>query len=747
MTDYSALLDPITEISDEFYQRLIGLWAVAFTSSLMDLSNTVRSNDQQFSAIRVAREVQGKQVALGEAFALLCRQRLERFFAGKLQADAGDDMQAAAGGLSLMSAEQLDRNLTISSLTRRVETRCSEQYFTLNQRLAVVRGGRKLSERENPFSAVYCGETLCEALAELELSSRHMTLALRCFERVLLDNCTAFLQRLNRCLIEHGVLPNLRYSARTSEAQGAQESVQLAHSIPAIPARASAQPLNAASATTAGAERAPVAPAQSVTHSVNSLLRQTDALENHFLQLDFERFSERSKGAAYFSGPMKKSNGPKRASLDDLQRAVKHIDARIYLHALEVQAVPQPVTVAQFRNASEIICEKLSSEVHLADEEMHLIELVGLLFEYVLIDELLPASVKAVLSYLHIPYLKVAFRERAWFSDVNHPARLLLDSLTRAGQLWVDGDGNSPYKVFSKIKQTVRHIVAAEEPSSELLSELLADFSAFSARVENNIDVVSKRAADKAEAEERLRAVKQSVLEQVQQVVRQRDLPAAVYVLIMHPWRDYLTYLALRHGVAHEQFTRELALIDRVIWSIEPKSSIEERNQLLFEQDDIQQRLELGLHTIAYAQPKTNKLIDALHQAQVLALRNVAIEPMASQARQELEQQAVSDVDLGQTPALLPAEQYVLAQLAQLPADAEFKLSTSEGVMIVRLAWQHAKNQQYLLVDRAGKPLPMMSAKQLARHMLEQQLTVIPKPKRSFIESALQVVLRMLGLD
>lgn len=738
MTDYSSLQTPLTELSERFAHRLLAVWAQAFAASLLNLSETMRSNDQQFSAMRVAREVRGKSEQLGAAFARIFTQRIEQFFAGKLQADAGDALDASSAELSLMTQEQLDRNLTISSLTRRVETRCSELYFTLNQRLAVVRGGRKLSERENPFSAVYFGETLSEALAELELSSRHMTLALRCLERVLLDNGGEFLKQLNQCLINAGVLPNLRYSAKAHDEASDSESAQLARSI-------SIQGAATRPTRRLNPELSAAASAKTAARSGSELLRQTDALQSHLQEQAYERFSERSKGAAYFSAPAKRSGGATAASAEQLRRAVNRLDSRRYVHALELQAVPEPMTVAQFRHASEVLCDQLADDLHLSDDDQHLIELVGLLFEYLLIDEVLPAAVKSVLSYLHVPYLKVAFRERDWFSDVEHPARQLLDALTRAGQLWVDADGNSPYKVFGKIKQTVRHIVAAEAPDSELLLELLADFTAFANRVENNIEVLGKRAADKAEAEERLRAVKQSVLAQVQSIVQNCDLPAAVYVLIMHPWRDYLTYLALRHGIQHPQFQQELALIGRVIWSVAPKSSIEERNQLLFEQDEIQQRLENGLHSIAYAQAKTNKLIDVLHQAQVLALRNVAIEAMAPAARQAVEQQASSEVAVAVAPDLVPAEIEVLDYLAKLPSDTEYKLTLPDGVSIVRIVWQHEKTQQYLLVDRAGKPLPMYCAKQLARCMLEQQLVVLPKPKRSFIESALQVILRMLG--
>ena len=54
---------------------------------------------------------------------------------------------------------------------------------------------------------------------------------------------------------------------------------------------------------------------------------------------------------------------------------------------------------------------------------MQTIDLVGMLFEYMLSDEHLPDSVKALLSYLHTPFLKIAFIDKDFFEQPEHPAR------------------------------------------------------------------------------------------------------------------------------------------------------------------------------------------------------------------------------------------------------------------------------------------------------------------------------------
>src|SRR5690606_34709611 len=93
-------------------------------------------------------------------------------------------------------------------------------------------------------------------------------------------------------------------------------------------------------------------------------------------------------------------------------------------------------------------------------KDMDTIDLVGLLFEYMLSDDNLPDSVKTLLSYLHTPFLKIAFIDKDFFEQTEHPARVLLNSLAEAGSRWVSNDGSSQYDMYNKIKTTVFRLLA-----------------------------------------------------------------------------------------------------------------------------------------------------------------------------------------------------------------------------------------------------------------------------------------------
>src|SRR5690606_5883111 len=64
------------------------------------------------------------------------------------------------------------------------------------------------------------------------------------------------------------------------------------------------------------------------------------------------------------------------------------------------------------------------------DEDV--INLVSMLFEFILNDNQLPASMKALIARLQIPMLKVAILDKSFFGKEGHPARRLLNEIATA---------------------------------------------------------------------------------------------------------------------------------------------------------------------------------------------------------------------------------------------------------------------------------------------------------------------------
>src|SRR5690606_19973644 len=238
--------------------------------------------------------------------------------------------------------------------------------------------------------------------------------------------------------------------------------------------------------------------------------------------------------------------------------------------------------------------------------DMHTIDLVGMLFDYMLSDEQLPDSVKALLSYLHTPFLKMAFLDASFFEKAEHPARLLLNNLAEAGTRWVSNDGTSQYDIFAKIKQIVSRVLEDFENDVRLFAELLLEFSAYMKKIARRQDLLEKRAMEKAEGEDKLREVKLRVNREIRSRTDGKELPSAVLLLLLQPWSDYLAFLLLRYGDKSESWSRAVAAVDEVLWSIDSAEDMD-RDSRLDRLDNLLDLIESGFETIGYDQGKRSE--------------------------------------------------------------------------------------------------------------------------------------------
>lgn len=151
-------------------------------------------------------------------------------------------------------------------------------------------------------------------------------------------------------------------------------------------------------------------------------------------------------------------------------------------------------------NLKEDLSELLDSEhgeaIHALDQaDDDVINLVSLLFDFILDDEGLPSEIKALIGRLQIPLLKVAITDKTFFSNDNHEARLLLNMLARAGNQWDPQQGIQD-DLYQRINHAVHRIIDDFEDDASLFATLLDEFQGFlivSAHVQNGWSNVSER--------------------------------------------------------------------------------------------------------------------------------------------------------------------------------------------------------------------------------------------------------------
>ncbi len=375
---------------------------------------------------------------------------------------------------------------------------------------------------------------------------------------------------------------------------------------------------------------------------------------------------------------------------------------------------------------------------------MKTIDLVGMLFEFMLNDENLPDRVKALLSYLHTPFLKIAFIDPGFFGSSDHPARLMLNSLAEAGSRWVGNDGTQQYDIYEKIKGVVDSVLQEFDNDVKIITSLLMEFNSYTKNIIRRQDLMEKRATEKAQGEEKLREVKLRVNDEIRKRTHNRELPSALLLFLLQPWSDYLSFALLRYGDQSEKWTKAVSLVDDLLWSIRPKTKSEDKARQIEMHEPIVSSIKLGFDTIGFDQTKGKKLVDAVTSLMKLAMQSKKAEPAPAPMRHKLEQIAAekAGTPTANDDAATPEESQVVEKLKVIEFGTWFEF---EGGRRLKIAWYNARTSHYMLVDQMGKRVDMMSGLNMARQMINGTAKIISGSSKPFFERALENIFHKLN--
>ena len=713
------------------------------------------------------------------------RSELERYYLGyiaegfvkfkkkELHTEIGQSN--SKGELSLVDNEELEETITISTATQKLDVVFAEPLWALNQRFAILNGGEQVTEASNPTAPIQLCESLRRAMRLIPLTIESKSTAYKVYEQHLGSLVKRVIEDVNEHLKQVGVLPNLKYAPPSKSKQIKNEQATAA---PNVEHSAQGEMPSAD-----GAVAIPVPdPNQSSEEYQSSLLYAIRGLQQ-------------TLGGRRSAGPIGgrratdqvADGGPAVAVPSNIAAAPAHLMAsasdpdasgQVVVTGEQLMSILQsmqswaygvvdgsgvvlpdgsaqgqgvgglePVDFqAFFKNFAAQMQDGAKTEEKrgVSESDMHTIDLVGMVFDYMLKDESLPDSIKALLSYLHTPFLKLAFIDPGFFEQPEHPARLLLNSLAEAGARWVGNNGEAQHDMYAKIKNIVDRVLSDFNKDVRIITELLLEFNSLTKNIVRRQELMEKRAKEKAQGEARLRDVKAQVNTEVHHRIDGKELPSAVLLFVLQPWSDYLSFCLLRYGEKAEKWARALALVDDLLWAIEPKTDQEEQAKQSTLSSSLLQSIQAGFETIGYDQTKGKKLIEAVSSLLEMAQQNKKAEPAPAPMRDKLEKIAaekVGPIEEVETD-LSREEEKVVESLKMIEFGTWFEF---EGGKRLKVAWRNPRTSHYMLVDQMGKQVAMMSGLDIAREMIAKRAKTIAGSSKPFFERALENIFQKLN--
>nr|WP_298135843.1 DUF1631 domain-containing protein [uncultured Pseudomonas sp.] len=721
-------------------ENLAGVFAKV-DDALFECAEKAENNRLQTLFFDSMREIRQQRPQIERSYHQQIAQNFSEFLEGKLKsAPAPSELDAEQ--LTLIQNEEYEESLQVTNMVSRVKARCAQALFALDQRLAVLNGGRKLGEDTNPLGPQAIAQAFRAALAPCPISLRIKLVLYALFDQQVMCDLDTLYSALNQRLIDAGVLPNLKYSPQRSVSPAAP-----AHQTPQC------EPADSTPATGRSAQGDPGVTAADLNGAPPS---DPNQLLSGLTGLLSERRQQGCDAPLLGDTPSIASFAPADAthtySASELLDALNRMQQRSASELAQRMRSPQRVDGLKADLQQQLQTYAQRPEPHkLSDQEADVVDLVGMLFDFILDDENLPDSCKTTLSHLHTPYLKIALQDKALFTQHHHPARRLLNALAQAGVLY--GADEDERGLLAKIRWVVERVIQDFSGDLQLFDSLLNEFNEFVATVKHKVELRERRAVEAARGRDKLLGARQQALEVIAHCLSERDPPAIIRNFLELTWADVLVFVALRHGQQGSEWQRACEVAEQLAWSGTAQDEagrkrLQELRVALLE--DIRQGLQLlGGYHVDGIRRLLQDLVACQHavqaqQPQLAARLNPSLPPSPLGAM--LGEDAALAAPAPKRSGLSAGAQARIKELERLEFGTWFEFGTGTQTQAAKLSWFSPTTHNYMFVDNGGqriavKPIALLASEMeqgLARIVTEQQNTPLMDRALSTIYRVLQ---------
>ncbi len=496
--------------------------------------------------------------------------------------------------LTLIDDGDLEEDLALDGVIAKGMRQFSKEIYALNQRFAAMKGVAEVTDEQNPVGPSVISRVFPASITELDVDLRIKLVIYKLFEREVIQYLGAMYDDINAMLKAAGVLPKLPSRVKHN---------------PISPAVIKHQELTASgnvdeARSIEAAQQAEIDSAEQaeIFETLRGLL-QTTRVHRPENQLNLPQVNASDLMSA-LSGLQQQRNAGQSQALS-LDQAIGEIgDLRNQLH-LNLGMGEGTSPVKSFAGMDE-----------------DTIDIISMLFEFILDDTNLPDAMKALLSRLQIPMLKVAILDRKFFADKQHPARKLLNSLAKSAVGWVDDGDRSDASLFGKISSIVTRVLEEFHEDLQIFNELYEEFNQFINAEEQGAVVQEERIAEVTKGREKMKLAQIRVAEVINTRVKGVTcLPDVVKELLKEGWKDVLMLTYLRQGEESEKWIHVVGLVDKLLWSVQPKNEIKDRQKLLKSIPELLKALRAELVEISFDQHKLGRWLKQLQASHIQALK------------------------------------------------------------------------------------------------------------------------------
>lgn len=555
------------------------------------------------------------------------RDNIENSFFSAINANSGHNTHrlsnepASNSGLSLIDQNEMDEMVAVTATFTNAMNRYGEEVNNLLARLEYLENSSQKTLPKHVFDLRHICEAFQSALTNSDFPTAEKLLLFKLFEQDVSVHLGEMYKSVNQLFIDAGVLPEVVYKVN-SQASTARSTTESSHDDAARPDDAHLRE-ETERPEPGAADSGKNASESGETGSSNALSRFLSKFMSGFGTARGEGIPES------FSAEPSGTDSDACYSRDDLMGSLSKMQNN--LADADLNDVPdidtEHIKREMIANMGRETGGAITKTVHNHDQRC--IDFVGMIFREIAEDESIPMVITNLLMLLQIPLIKTAIVDESLFTEEEHPARMTLDLITRAGR----GVTEVTDSVFGELKSIVYGV----------LQNYDVDRSAFETAVGELQTLIRREEEIAAENEknEQREIIKQHarnvVLGEMRLVTKGKIIPESARPLMLKHWPTLMFNRYINNGMESDEWLSSLKTFSLLMRHLQPLKS---RSQWLQLEKNHEHLIETVNDQLSRAQ-KDREEVDA----QVSALQQTFLDMLNnSQYRIEEEQGAQESV-------------------------------------------------------------------------------------------------------
>ena len=266
-------------------------------------------------------------------------------------------------------------------------------------------------------------------------------------------------------------------------------------------------------------------------------------------------------------------------SQSQVMSALTHLQAPVHEDLRQTPLVfdAEQIKKAVLSSIGEAEGGAVTKSVHQVSEKT--IDFIKLIFDGIIEEDSITDEIKTLLLSLQIPVIKAAMLDAEFFVDDQHPARQLLDKIAEAGV----GVTEHTDPVYIDIEKIVRKLLNDYNEDVVAFSLALEELNALTEEIYRKArvtELASQKAVKMAHA-------KNVVLQEIRKVTLGKELPLGVRTLVLKIWPSMMFNHYLKQGKGNDEWVELLMILQKIIESVQPISSLQALEELGLTHQDI----------------------------------------------------------------------------------------------------------------------------------------------------------------